>query len=384
MKTAKKTIALCASFAPSFINFRGKLIEQLLERDCDVLCVAPDFDIETKSVLEDQGARTASYPMKGQSLNPLSDISALRALVKVFKRENVHTAMGYTTKPAIYTSYACALAKTPRNIPMVTGLGYGFYPENPIKKLIIPPITRTLFRTSLKLSDGVIFHNKDNCDMFVKEKIISPQLPTWVVGGSGVDLSHFVRAPLPPIKPNTLKFLLIGRLVKYKGIMEFARAAEIVKKTYPGAEFNLVGGGDDNPLGLTHDDLDFVKKTVNYLGPQSDVRQAIKNCHIYVLPSYGEGMPRTVLEALATGRPIISTDVYGCRDTVIEGQNGYLVKAKDDKTLADAMLKFLKNPETIGPMSDASYKIAQEKFDVNIVNSMMCNALLDIKDEGNS
>ena len=376
MTPSRRTIALCASYAPSFVNFRGDLVEKLRAAGCDVLCVAPEFNSEVKDWLSARGARMRCYPLNGQGMNPISDLKALRCLVRIFKEEKVDTAMGYTTKPAIYAAYAGALAGIARNVPMVTGLGYGFYPEDWLRKLYVPAITRMLFRTSLRRAHGVVFHNKDNLAMFRAERLIPKETPAWVVGGSGVNTTRFACQELPVVPTSgALKFLLIGRLVKYKGILEYAQAAQQVKAVFPQAEFHLVGGGDDNPLGLTPADMDLVRDVLIYHGPSNDVRAHLADCHVFALPSYGEGMPRTVLEALSVGRAIITTDVYGCRDTVEEGQNGYLVPAKEVEGLAQAMLSFLRAPETLVPMAAASRRIAEERFDTARVNQTMCEAL---------
>jgi glycosyltransferase involved in cell wall biosynthesis len=198
------------------------------------------------------------------------------------------------------------------------------------------------------------------------------------VNGSGVDISEYAVAPLPTMGDvPTARFLLIARLLGDKGIREYAQAAAIVKAKYPQVQFDLVGWIDDNPNAIQQHELDsWVNEGVfNFLGRLADVQPAIAACSVYVLPSYREGTPRTVLEAMAMGRPIITTDAPGCRETVIDGYNGYLVPVKAVEELASAMEKFILNPELIVSMGAASRTLAEKKFDVHSVNQAMLQAM---------
>lgn len=194
-------------------------------------------------------------------------------------------------------------------------------------------------------------------------------MPSCVVNGSGVDVDEYTTMPLP----KQPRFLLIGRLLGDKGVREYALAAAKVKAHYPNAHFLLVGWIDDNPDAISQKELDswIESGTLEFLGKLGDVRPAIADCRVYVLPSYREGTPRTVLEAMAMGRAIITTDAPGCRETVVEGENGYLVPVRDSEALANAMLHCIENPDDVSAMGTVSRQIAVNKYDVHKVNQVM-------------
>ena len=200
-------------------------------------------------------------------------------------------------------------------------------------------------------------------------------IPAVVVNGSGVNVSDFDVMPLPLNGQNqvAISFLLIARLLGDKGVREYAEAAAIIKKNHPDIQFNLVGWIDDNPTAITQSELDaWVNAgTLKYWGKLSDVRPAIAESSVYVLPSYREGTPRTVLEAMAMGRAVITTDAPGCRETVVDGDNGFLVEVKSVQDLVVAMQKFIEQPELAIQMGKRSREIALNKYDVHQVNKHM-------------
>src|SRR6185369_10911720 len=204
--------------------------------------------------------------------------------------------------------------------------------------------------------------------------ILGNRTPSFVVNGSGIDVDSFAVAPLPP---GPQRFLLIARLLGDKGVREYAQAARRVRSLHPAVRFVLVGWIDENPDAIRQSELDVwvADGTVEYLGRLSDVRDAIAACTVYVLPSYREGTPRTVLEAMAMGRAVITTDAPGCRETVIDGQNGFLVPVKSVVALAEAMLKFIDDPSLAPQMGAHSRQVAEEKYDVHKVNALMLNKM---------
>jgi glycosyltransferase involved in cell wall biosynthesis len=219
----------------------------------------------------------------------------------------------------------------------------------------------------------VIFQNPDNRQVFVERGIV--ELPrTLIVHGSGVNVEHFSPAPLSQGEPV---FLLIARLLGDKGIREYVRAAALLKEKYPAVVLQLVGPDDPSPDGIP---LDEVKKwheagVIQYLGSTKDVRPYLAQCHVYVLPSYHEGTPRSVLEAMAMGRPVVTTDAPGCRETVQPGENGYLVPTRDAEALARAMERFILEPGLIGEMGSRSRRIAEQKYDVHKVNAVILQGM---------
>lgn len=382
-----RRVALIASFAPSLVIFRADLIQRLVGLGHEVLCLAPDFDAGVRAQVEALGAETGDYPLARRGLNPIEDIASLRALRAALVRFRPDVVMGYTPKPAIYGALAARMAGVPRIVPMITGLGYAFLGEGPRHRLV-RAITSRLYARAFRVSHAAIFHNKDDLAQLQRARVLPAGLAAHVVGGSGVDLTRFPEQPLPPIGPadgpasgppasgQGLTFLMIARLLRYKGVVDYCRAARAVRLQAPSARFLLVGPEEQGPGGLTAAALAEWSDCVTYLGPQADVRPFLAQCHVFVLPSHdGEGLPRTILEALATGRPVITTQSRGCRETVDERVNGCLTPIGDPAALAEAMQSFLRRPDLIPAMARASRRKAERLFDVEIVTRDMIAAL---------
>ena len=367
---------LIASHAPSLVIFREHLIRSLVGQGHEVLCLAPDFTPAVAAEVQALGARTAAYPLARRGLNPRQDLGSLKALAAHMRNFRPDVVMGYTPKPAIYGSLAARMVRTRRIVPMITGLGFAFLGTGPRNRLV-RFVTSRLYARALRVSDAVIFHNKDDRQQLLEARVLPAGLPAHVVGGSGVDLTRFAEQPLPGIADG-LTFLMIARLLRYKGVIEYCEAARQVRKTAPTARFLLVGPEEHGPGGVTAAELGAWDDCVTYLGPQRDVRPFLAQCHVFVLPSHdGEGLPRTVLEAMAVGRPIITTDARGCRETVDVRVNGCLVPIADVPALADAMLSFLRRPDQIPAMARASRQKAARLFDVEIVTQAMTQVLLE-------
>jgi glycosyltransferase involved in cell wall biosynthesis len=229
-----------------------------------------------------------------------------------------------------------------------------------------------LYKVILKNAHKVIFQNPDNRQVFIDLGIV-PKEKTVVINGSGVDVTYFDIKPLP----DSPRFLLIARLLGDKGIREYVKAAKLVKQKYKSAVFQLVGPGDPSPDGISIEELERLNESnaVEYLGATKDVRPFIENCSVFVLPSYHEGLPRTVLEAMATGRPILTTDVPGCRETVINGENGWLVEKGNVEQLAEKITWFIENQREWQRMANASRVMAEGKFDVHAVNAELIKTM---------
>ncbi len=372
--TTAKRVAFVASYAPSLVLFRGALIREIAARGHHVLCAAPDLDDGMRERLTGFGAEARDVPLQRTGLNPAADRQTVKALAALFRDWRPDIVMGYTPKPAIYASMAARQAEVGRIVPMITGLGYAFLPGGGLKRRLIRQASKALYRRALAGCQGVIFHNRDDARVLREAGCLPDGLPVFVVSGSGVDLQAFTEQPLPPISGG-LTFLMIARLVRYKGVAEYCAAARELKRRSPTARWLLVGPEETGPAGFRVADLEGYGDAVDHVGPVDDVRPHLGRCHVYVLPSYGEGMPRTVLEALATGRPVISTDTRGCRETVRDGVNGRLVPVGDASALGDAMQEFLKRPDRIPGMARESRRLAEERFDVRKVNAAMLEAL---------
>jgi glycosyltransferase involved in cell wall biosynthesis len=273
----------------------------------------------------------------------------------------------------IYGSIAAHACGVKQVVSMITGAGYAFQRAT-WKGKAVHSLVRPLYRKALAYNDVVFFQNRDNLALFREEGVLDDPRKSVVIHGSGVDLAHY--APVAPwIRPVT--FLLIARLLYDKGIREYVEAARLLKAGYPEAQFRLLGPLDSNPMGIPRRVVDEWRRegVIEYLPATRDVRPYLAETSVYVLPSYHEGMPRTVLEAMSMGRPIVTTDATGCRETVIEGRNGYIVSVKNSKALSEAMERFLIDPSLIPAMGHQSRRLAEERFDMRKVNSVILSRL---------
>lgn len=371
---------LIAGFADSLIGFRKALIIALIDKGLEVHVAAPDLleNQVTSLNLKNLGVVTHDISMQRTGTNPVADSKALFALYFLIKGIKPDYVMGYTVKPVIYGTLAAWLARVPQRFALITGLGFAFTVENDNKRSHIRAVVQGLYRTALRRCQTVFFQNPDDEVLFRKLNILSNQNRTCVVNGSGVDLFEYSVALLPITNDEIdIRFLLIARLLGDKGIREYAQAARTIKAKYPHAQFDLVGWIDENPDAIEQQELDsWVEDGLfTFWGKLTDVQAAISASSVYVLPSYREGTPRTVLEAMAMGRPIITTDAPGCRETVVDNYNGYLVPIKAVDELVLAMQKFILNPDLIVSMGMASRALAEKKFDVHSVNKSMLKAM---------
>lgn len=372
-------IAIIASYAPSLINFRGELLRSLVAQGHELHAFAPAERAEAvRPALTAMGIGFSEIPLERNGTDPRQDIRTMLHLARVLRKLRPDAVFCYTVKPVVWGILAATLARVPRRVAMVTGLGHAFI-ESEHRQRYVARIVRTLYAVALRAATTAIFHNADDRQQFIREKLIPDDGRAVVVQGSGVDLTRFAATPLPSGGPTT--FLLISRLIVEKGVREFVEAAALVKAEFPNARFCLVGPLDSNPSGITQAEVDQwrAKGAVEVVGPLDDVRSALQDCHVYVLPSYREGLPRTNLEAMATGRALITTDVPGCRQTVWP-DNGLLVPARDARALAEACKTLLQDPERIAAMGTASRAHAEARFDVVDINREMREHITGRKD----
>ena len=353
-------------------NFRGALIETLASRGHAVHAAAPDLlaDEETCVWLRQTGAAAHDVSLARTGLSPATDIRLLVELWRLMRSLKPHMFLGYTAKPVIWGILAAWLARVPQRVALVTGLGYAFTGQVHGGRAMIQGIVRNLYRLALGRATLVLFQNEDDRRDFRRLGILPETAPSAIVNGSGVDTQHFADTPLPD---RPFVFLMIARLLGDKGIREYVEAARHLRKDWPDVQFHLVGGIEPHPDGITKEEVFGweANRWVTWAGEMQDVRPAIAAAHVYVLPSYREGTPRTVLEAMSMGRAIITTDAPGCRETVIDGDNGFLVPVRSVDKLIDAMLKFIEDPSLIHSMGRQSRLIAEEKYDVHKVNEFM-------------
>jgi len=364
---------LVGSYADSLQRFRGPLLEALLAGDSTVHVAAPALPpgSPARQQLEARGLKVHDIPLRRTGMNPLADFATLLHLLKLIRRIRPTHVLGYTIKPVIYGSLAARLAGVPHRFALITGLGYAFQGQEDSDngRSLLRSLVQRLYRLALRGTHKVFFQNPDDEALFRSLDILQPGTSSCVVNGSGVDVAQFAVSPLPAAP----RFLLIARLLGDKGVREYVQAARQVRTRHPEVQFGLVGWIDENPDAIRQAELDgwVAEGVVDFPGRLDDVRPAIASCSVYVLPSYREGTPRTVLEAMAMGRAIITTDAPGCRETVEDGDNGFLVPVKAVDDLAAAMLRFVEQPELAARMGARSRKIAEEKYDAHQVSARM-------------
>lgn len=372
-----KRVFVLASYGPSLVNFRGALIQELRNRGHAVDACAPDLlaDTETRGWLEARGVTCHDAPFSRAGLNPLHDLKALLALTRVMRRVRPGLFIGYTIKPVIWGLLAARIARVPKRVALITGLGYAFASEATGKRALVQRLARLLYGLALRGAHMVFFQNPDDRSDFASLGLLPAGATVEVVNGSGVDLVAFAA---PPASLGPTRFLMIARLLADKGVREYAAAAAELAPKYPGVEFHLVGGLDPNPNGIAREEVDdwVLAGHIIWAGALDDVRQSIADCHVFVLPSsYREGTPRTILEAMSMQRAIITTDTPGCRETVEPGVNGFLIPVRDVEALVEAMKRFLTDPALALKMGVESRRIAGEKYDVHKVNAAMIKTM---------
>lgn len=362
-------ILIIGALPESLFKFRGDLLKKLVGLGHQVIAMADESDPGISARLAEIGVEFRAYSVKRNAMNPQQDLKTFYSLRKIFLETKPDIVLAYTIKPIIWGGLALRSTGIPtRFYALITGLGLAFQRGGVKQKTLTVLVTR-LYRLALFRAEKVIFQNNENKQVFICRQIVEPRRSV-VVNGSGVNLDHYVASPL---QHGPIIFLMIARLLGDKGLREYAKAAQIVKCRYPEAIFQLVGPVDPSPDGVPLSEVQRWHDSgcLQYLGATNDVRPFIEECHVYVLPSYHEGMPRTVLEAMAMARPIITTDAPGCRDTVADGDNGFLVPVKNPQALAQAMEKFIEQPELIEKMRLRSRSLAENRFDVHMVNDQM-------------
>jgi glycosyltransferase involved in cell wall biosynthesis len=364
-------IIVVASLAPSLLNFRGPLLEAMVKLGHRVTACAPEYDERIVRGLSDIGVSFRIIPMDRVGLNPLADLKTMYALASMFRRERPDLILAYTQKPIIYSGLAARLtARGTRMVMMMTGLGYVCTEGGGIVRRLVRPLMARMFRlASAQAHRVLVFNGHDAADMR-RYAMAAKGREIVQVPGSGVDVRHFAEKPLPQGRPT---LLMIGRLLKDKGLYEYVEAARLVRQSHPSARFQLLGPFDANPSAVNRDDVRRWEDEglIEYLGATDDVRPFLEQATVFVLPSYREGLPRSTLEAMATGRPVITTDAPGCSETVVDGDNGFLVPVGDAAALATAMSRLLASPELVARMGRRSREMAVSRYSVERVNAVL-------------
>lgn len=369
-----KKIAIVANSTWNIYNFRMSLIQSLNQRHYQVIIIAPP-DKYTNQLPESYLKNFIPLPeLSPQGKNPFKELLLIRELLHIYKKENPDLILHYTIKPNIYGSLAARRAKIPC-ISTLTGLGFTFINQGFSTKWI-----KSLYKLALKNNSYVVFHNKDDQDLFIAKQLCTPK-QSKVIQGSGINSDIFS----PKENKNNTKdfvFLFIGRLLYDKGIREFIEAARMVRLKYPSVVFWVVGSTKaKNPAAISQKELsDWIKnKDIEYLGTTNNIKSIIQKANVMVLPSYREGLPRATLESMAMEKPIITTDTPGCRATVEDGLNGFLIPIKDSNSLAEACEKMLLMDKIkFHQMGKESRKKVLLEFDEKIINEQYLNLISKI------
>lgn len=367
-------IAIVGNQAFSLINFRGDLIRDLVGKGHQVYAFAPNMSAVSAEQLASLGAEPIEFKLKRTGLNPLSDLTSLIALWTILRRIGPDVSLGYAAKPAIYGTLAAWAARVPRRYAMVEGLGYVFIdrPAEGAGKRVLRRLVKELYRLALSRATRVFFLNDDDIADFTTMGLMAPD-KVIKLGGIGVDLNHWRVAPSVS---EPLTFTFVGRLLRDKGVREFVSAAREIKRAAPHTRFLLIGGIDTNPESVARHEVEaWVDEGLLEWPGHVPVEPWLIQTSVFVLPSYREGVPRSTQEAMAMGRAVITTDAPGCRETVIDGDNGFLVPPRHAEMLAAAMSRFIDNPHLVASMGHRSREIAEERFDVRKVNKVMIDAM---------
>ncbi|WP_313489261.1 glycosyltransferase family 4 protein [Stutzerimonas nitrititolerans] len=373
-----KIALISQNASPGILIFRKSLIEYMVGRGCEVYALALDYTPESKLAVQAMGAIPVDYSLSKAGLNPVRDARDIISLASKLKEIQVDVLLAFFVKPSIYGSLAGKIAGIPRRIAMLEGLGYihtltasGFS----IKKRILQYVHGVLSTIGYSCADKVFFLNHDDPKDLSRVAWVRAE-KIEVLGPVGLDLKSYPYRQVDITRP--LRFIFVARLLAEKGTFEFLEAARIVKRKCPAVEFVVLGGLDkDNPSALSKEQLDsFIDdKTILYPGHVENVADWLSDAHVFVLPSYREGFPRSTQEAMAIGRAVITTDVPGCRETVLDGANGFLVPPWDPIALAEKMFCFVERPELALEMGGVSYRKAVQEFDSNIINEKVFNII---------
>ena len=370
-QVAGSKLVLSANTAWNIANFRAGLIRALQSEGWEVVAAAPRD--EHVAAIEALGCRFAELPVDNGKTNPVADLGLLHAYRRLFERERPRAFLGFTIKPNVYGSIAAHRLGIPA-VNNIAGLGATF-----IKRSWVTHVVRWLYRRALSRSHRVLFQNEDDRALFVSMGLVDAARSERVPG-SGIDLSHFsAGAPLPSAKAGGRRFLLIARMLEDKGVIEYVEAARRLARERPVAHCSLLGYVDvRNPSAISAAQMQawVDEGIVHFLGDTKDVRPFIADADCVVLPSYREGVPRSLLEAAAMGRPIVTTDAPGCKDVVDDGVNGWKVPVADADALADAMRRVTDLPRAaLEAMGRASRAKAEREFDERLVTAAYVRVL---------
>ncbi|MBU3854789.1 MAG: glycosyltransferase family 4 protein [Candidatus Paraprevotella stercoravium] len=364
-----KKILFCDNTLWGLVNFRGEVMKAFVQKGHEVVLVAPEEDLQDMFACLPENVRFIPIEMKRCSQNPLSDLPYMKRLYHIYRKEKPDYIFHYTIKPNIYGMLTAAMLGIKASA-MVAGLGSSSSFKGIKFKLLLG-----LLKVSLSRCHHVFSLNRETCDFLLKSKICTPEQLIWLKGGEGVNLERFT----PPADSNDIKksgipiFLMVARILKEKGYYEFIEAARLLKEKGYEARFALLGPIDgSNPSHITLEEIEEQVSAgiLEYWGTTSKIEESLSDPNIVVvLPSfYAEGLNRSLMEACAMARPIITTDIPGCRECVRDGENGFLIEPKSVDSLLNALEKYMAlKPEERMRFSRNSRKLAENHFDIHKV-----------------
>lgn len=366
-----KKIAVVSSHTPSLFWFRMNMMMAFVERGYQVIAVGQEPEIKWSQKFKKCGIRYKQISVERNGMNPFHDLRTLKELKQFFKQEKPDKIFCYQAKSIIYSCLAARKCHISEVYPLIAGLGSVFRGKTKVERAV-KLIMKAEYRMALKQSRAVMFQNNDDLTSFVNEKIVNRDKCS-IINGSGVDIDNFTPSRLPTVP----SFLMIARLIRDKGIIEYLDACRIIKESNPSVRCLLVGPFDTNPSAVKKDELQgyIDDGTIEYFGEQNDVRPFISQASVIVLPSYHEGTPKTVLEGMACGRAIITTDAPGCRETVVDGVNGFIVPIMNTRAVADKMQELIDNPHLIAKFGSEGRQVAVDKYDVKKVNESIIKVM---------
>lgn len=375
----RKKVLISINTAWNIYNFRSGLIRALINHGYEVVAVAPHDEYAPR--LAELGCRFIPMPMESNGTNPRRDLMLLVRYFRMLRAERPLVFLGYTVKPNVYGSLAAHVLRIPV-VNNIAGLGTTF-----INNGFLTRIVKLLYRTSLRRSRRVFFQNAEDQELFTRSGLVRPE-STDRLPGSGMDLGRFQPASSVPGERGPFVFLLVARMLKDKGVEEFVEAARLVRSRFDTVRFELLGFVDAaNPNSVPMERIRSWEneKVVHYLGRTDDVRPYLSGAECVVLPSYREGVPRSLLEAAAMARPIIATDVAGCRDVVDDNVNGLLCRPRDPLHLAEKMMEMMTlSSEKRQQMGMAGRRRIETEFDERLVIQKYLEVIRSINGESSS
>lgn len=347
------------------------MMKSFLNRGHEVVAIGEQSVEEWEDKFEEHGIKYRQADIQRNGTNPIRDLKTLWELKGILAEERPDKVFVYQVKPVIYGTIAANLLGITEVYPLIAGIGSVFL-SNSLKARVIRMLVCAEYRYSMRKCPAIFFQNEDDVAVFRKSRILKDQRIV-MLRGSGVNLDRFQRLPLP----DKFGFLCVARLIRDKGIMEYLEACAEFKKMHPSVRCLLVGPFDTNPSAITEEELrPYIRDgVIEYFGVQPDVVPYLRQCSAFVLPSYREGTPKAVLEAMACGRAVITTDAPGCREAVRNGENGFLVPVKDVSAIVEKMELLLNDPQLLATMADRGHQMAEELFDVRNVNQIIAKTM---------